>query len=339
MLLRRSTQSLPFPRKYPKAVTIPRQTHFNQQEPKMFDLHQRKKSSLLVLCGVLAAGLLSGCRTIPAPEPEAIPPRLPSTLNILDDLEAQQRLMLTFVKAYPGKISDVRFLDNDWTMLVNGVRFFFAQGRFLPEDLRHQWEAFYPYDFYVYPWVGTIEERRAAFANPVRSVGSPFLFDTLWASPTEADSWLQQVTYSFLGVRMLVHHYIAPLLDRVQERILAEAETDPSINEWIAELQPGPPSGGWNWRYIAGTNRRSLHSYGIAIDLLPRDLRGRHTYWQWSLDALDMDNLYAPPQAVVRAFEAYGFLWGGNWNIIDTMHFEYRPEVFILSGIEMEIQR
>ena len=295
-----------------------------------------RKPSLLLMCGALTVWLLIGCRTIPIPEPEAIPPRLPSTLTILDDLEAQQRIMQTFAKAYPRKITGVEFLDNDWTMLVNGVRFFFAQGRFLPEDLRHRWEEFYPYDFYAYPWVGTPEERRAAFRNPVRSVGSPFLFDTLWAAPTEEASWLQQVTYSFLGVRMLIHNYIRPFLDRVQERILIDAKTDPSINEWIAELQPGPPSGGWNWRYIAGTTRRSLHSYGIAIDLLPKDLRGRHTYWQWDTDELDFDNFYKPPEAVVRAFEAYGFLWGGNWNLIDTMHFEYRPEILLLNNFVIE---
>jgi hypothetical protein len=279
----------------------------------------------------MLATLLLGCRTVPIPEPE-IPPRLPSTLLILDDPEAQERLMLTFAKAHPSKITDVQFMDNDWTMLVNGARFFFAHGRFLPEDLRHRWEEFYPYDFYAYPWVGTVEERRATFRNPVRSVGSHFLFDTLWASPTEEASWLQQVTYYFLGVKMLVHNYVRPFLDRVQERIRIDAETDPSINEWIAELQPGPPSGGWNWRYIAGTNRRSLHSYGIAIDLLPVDMRGRHTYWQWGADELDFDNLWLPPQTVIEAFREHGFLWGGNWSLIDTMHFEYRPEILLLNG-------
>jgi len=300
----------------------------------MFKLHQNKKPSLLVLCSALAALLFIGCRTVHVPEPEILLPRLPSTLLILDDLEAQERIMRTFAQAYPGKITDVEFINNDWTMMVNGVRFYFANGRFLPGDLRERWEEFDPYDFYAYPWVGTVEERLAIFENPIRSVGSVFLFDTLWASPTISDSWLQQVAYTFLGVRMLVHNYIANLLDRVQKRILAYAETDLSIKEWIAELQPGPPSGGWNWRYIAGTNRRSLHSYGIAIDLLPIDLRGRSTYWQWG--TVDFDNLYLPPAAVVRAFEFYGFLWGGNWSLIDTMHFEYRPEILLLNGFVIE---
>ncbi|NUM57423.1 MAG: M15 family metallopeptidase, partial [Bdellovibrionaceae bacterium] len=27
-------------------------------------------------------------------------------------------------------------------------------------------------------------------------------------------------------------------------------------------------------------------------------------------------------------FESEGFIWGGKWNHYDTMHFEYRPELF-----------
>jgi hypothetical protein len=36
---------------------------------------------------------------------------------------------------------------------------------------------------------------------------------------------------------------------------------------------------------------------------------------------------------VVKAFEAFGFLWGGKWMTYDTMHFEYRPEILILSNM------
>jgi len=32
----------------------------------------------------------------------------------------------------------------------------------------------------------------------------------------------------------------------------------------------------------------------------------------------------------------FGFIWGGKWPNYDTMHFEYRPEIFILSGLEVE---
>jgi hypothetical protein len=35
----------------------------------------------------------------------------------------------------------------------------------------------------------------------------------------------------------------------------------------------------------------------------------------------------------IKAFESFGFIWGGKWFRFDTMHFEYRPEIPILSGL------
>ena len=283
--------------------------------------------------------LMSGCRSIQEPviieEPVSYEPvPQPSTLAILDNLEAQKEIMLAFAKAYPGKISDVEFIDNDWTMLVDGRRFYFAKGRFLPEEQLGNWENFFPYDFYLYPWTGTSSERRAAFNNPVYSIGSSFLLDTLYSSPTEDESWELQEKYSFLGVKLLIHPYIKPLLDLVTERIRIASITDLSIDRWIAELQTSPPSLGWNWRSIAGTNRRSNHSYGTAIDLLPRSLRGLYTYWQWGTsDIISRETYYMPPETVIEAFQDYGFIWGGHWDLIDTMHFEYRPEILILNNI------
>ena len=292
------------------------------------------KKYILYITAVFSIGLILSCRSISIPPEEPVPVPIASTLTILDDPEAQHRIFLAFAKAHPTKIRDVEFIDNDWTMLVNGVRFYYAHGRFLPEELRGQWENHYPYDFYIYPWIGTDRHRRAAFNNPVYSVGSSFLFDTLYASPTEDDSWYWQEKYSFLGVKMLIHSYIKPFLNRVSDQILAAAQNDPAVNAWIAELRTSPPSFGWNWRTIAGTSRRSNHSYGTAVDLLPGNLRGRSTYWRWGGGGInDTENFYKPPEAVIKAFEDHGFIWGGKWDLIDTMHFEYRPEILLLNNI------
>jgi len=204
------------------------------------------KKYILYIIAVFSIGLILSCRSISIPPEEPVPVPIASTLTILDDPEAQHIIFLAFAKAHPTKIRDVEFIDNDWTMLVNGVRFYFAQGRFLPEELRDQWERFSPYDFYVYPWLGTAAERRAAFNHPVRSVGSSFLFDALYFSPTEDDSWDQQMLYSFLGVKLVVHSYITPFLNSVSDQVRIAAQTDPSINEWIAELRTSPPSFSWN---------------------------------------------------------------------------------------------
>jgi hypothetical protein len=39
---------------------------------------------------------------------------------------------------------------------------------------------------------------------------------------------------------------------------------------------------------------------------------------------------------VIKIFEEYGFIWGGNWALIDTMHFEYRPELLLLNGFNIK---
>lgn len=87
-----------------------------------------------------------------------------------------------------------------------------------------------------------------------------------------------------------------------------------------------PPAGGFTCRLIAGAGRRSAHGYGIAVDIA---LKHAH-YWRWSRPdpggALTYRN-DIPPE-IVSAFEAEGFIWGGRWYHYDTMHFEYRPELF-----------
>ena len=85
-----------------------------------------------------------------------------------------------------------------------------------------------------------------------------------------------------------------------------------------------PSAGTYNCRRIAGTDRRSMHAYGAAIDI-----NTEHAdYWMW---AKPVDGAYPYrnriPYVIVEAFERHGFVWGGKWYHYDTMHFEYRPEL------------
>ncbi|MCM0036146.1 MAG: M15 family metallopeptidase [Burkholderiaceae bacterium] len=99
------------------------------------------------------------------------------------------------------------------------------------------------------------------------------------------------------------------------------------LSHFVAESM-----GTFNWRKIAGTQRLSMHAFGIAIDFkLPKAL-GR--YWRW-------DGAYTNPSKrfpedilrdkdfnrVVSIFESHGFVWGGKWWHYDSIHFEYRPEL------------
>ncbi len=80
-------------------------------------------------------------------------------------------------------------------------------------------------------------------------------------------------------------------------------------------------AGTYKYRYIKDTNRLSAHSYGIAIDLNIN----QSAYWKWDKNYRYKNKV---PKEIVDIFEKYGFIWGGRWYHYDTMHFEYRPELF-----------
>lgn len=77
-------------------------------------------------------------------------------------------------------------------------------------------------------------------------------------------------------------------------------------------------SGTFVWRKIRGTDRLSMHSFAIAIDVgVPNA-----DFWKWRKAYRNRI-----PWEVVEIFERHGFIWGGKWLHFDTMHFEYRPEL------------
>ena len=85
-------------------------------------------------------------------------------------------------------------------------------------------------------------------------------------------------------------------------------------------------AGTFNWRYIKGTSRLSAHAFGIAIDI---DVT-HSDYWRWAKDRRGgFKYRNRIPIEIVHIFEKHGFVWGGRWYHFDTMHFEYRPELFV----------
>lgn len=86
-------------------------------------------------------------------------------------------------------------------------------------------------------------------------------------------------------------------------------------------------AGTFNWRKIAWTDRMSMHSYGMTIDINTK----YSNYWQWDCKCKNENAkmIYKNkiPKKLVEIFQKYGFIWGGNWQHYDTMHFEFRPEL------------
>jgi hypothetical protein len=85
-----------------------------------------------------------------------------------------------------------------------------------------------------------------------------------------------------------------------------------------------PSAGTYSCRSIVGTQQRSMHAYGAAVDINTK----YSDYWRWPAATRDLiqyrNNI---PFEIVDVFERHGFIWGGKWYHFDTMHFEYRPEL------------
>jgi len=142
----------------------------------------------------------------------------------------------------------------------------------------------------------------------------------------------------FLGQPVMVHYSILVQLSLVEERILRASKNDAAVRQWISNIKS---IDGWSWRNIAESQSRSFHAYGAAIDILPKSYGGLETYWLWTSQhtpawwTVPYTRRFHPPQEVIKAFESFGFIWGGKWRYYDTMHFEYRPEILVLGGIPM----
>lgn len=104
------------------------------------------------------------------------------------------------------------------------------------------------------------------------------------------------------------------------ERVVAALEALP--DRFKAHLVPA--AGSFACRAVADTGMPSVHAYGAAIDIAVRHA----DYWAWSGARGDIPYRNRIPFEIVEPFEAEGFIWGGKWYHYDTMHFEYRPELF-----------
>jgi hypothetical protein len=89
-----------------------------------------------------------------------------------------------------------------------------------------------------------------------------------------------------------------------------------------------PSAGTFNCRTIANTKRLSVHAFAAAIDINAQQA----DYWESLKDrsgSFTWRNRV--PGAIGEIFERHGFIWGAKWYHVDSMHFEYRPELIVLA--------
>lgn len=116
----------------------------------------------------------------------------------------------------------------------------------------------------------------------------------------------------------------ASALQKVSDELDILSRNDPNMMKYLTDI-----GGTYKYRYIAGTERLSAHSWAIAIDINV----DRSDYWRWSKDKEYKNQI---PAKIVEIFEKHGFIWGGRWVHFDTMHFEYRPEFAIYYGLKKD---
>ena len=159
----------------------------------------------------------------------------------------------------------------------------------------------------------------AAGFNPGRARSTPLLKALYGETPQEVRAGCE--TVDFLGQKLLFssRHGAAAALRRVVQRLEAHLAAHPEDRAWIL-----PSAGTFAHRQVAGSEALSAHAFAVAIDLNP----DKNPYWRWNPAPDILQNAREHfPQAIVDAFEAEGFIWGGKWHAFDFMHFEYRPEI------------
>ncbi|MDR0456323.1 MAG: M15 family metallopeptidase [Treponema sp.] len=241
-------------------------------------------------------------------------------------------------KCFPDKASAVSFIENDWTITAGGETFFWAGGRLLPGNEKDNIDSYAPHFFGVYPekpllpstyppqYIEILRSRGSNESRLDRKDNHRAFQSILYGGLERREIEALLVRIDFLGEKVSVHRNIAGAVKRIDEEI---RKWD-GAKTFIASIKS---IGGYNWREIAGTQRMSYHSWGLAIDIQPKRLGGKAIYWQWERARthdwmlVPLESRWNPPDPVIKAFEQEGFIWGGKWPLYDNMHFEYRPEL------------
>jgi hypothetical protein len=253
--------------------------------------------------------------------------------------------VIAFAAAWPERIVETAYRDGDWMLRIDEAWFAWANGRMMPEEERGSWEEYAPLAMYRYPLemppLPVIDEEgaerlrrhvRENAENPPRR--HERFFGALLRAGSRAETEQRVVRLEVAGYTLTVHERLREPLTLVSEELRALRQADPEVAAFLKGLVE---MNGYNYRYVEGTRSRSFHSYGLAVDLVPRSYGGRHPYWMWAMSkvkdwwTVPYERRWMVPLPVVQAFEKEGFVWGGKWLFFDTMHFEYRPEVMVLS--------
>jgi peptidoglycan LD-endopeptidase CwlK len=132
--------------------------------------------------------------------------------------------------------------------------------------------------------------------------------------------------------QIIVHKELVDSTKNVFKRILKETNfpitsiIPLNLYNWNSSVRYNN-SGGFDWRFVAGSDEITDHAFGAAIDINPLI----NPWVNGSSDNRSYDpslrGTLFPGSHVVKIFKEAGWKWGGNWeNSKDWQHF-YRPEI------------
>lgn len=231
-----------------------------------------------------------------------------------------KRDILSLMMAYPEHIKDLtKDGENVYILMKSGNKILYDDRikksfdeKLNNPDLQDMMEQIYPIND-----INTIMEKNI---DPGRIRVDSFLKEVYGKSKKEVELNLKNVSLSYKYFTFNKNNNAAKALKDSIEELTLLAKNNSKIYSSLF-----PSSGTYNYRVIAGTNRLSPHSFGIAIDLK----RDNRDYWKWASIAEGQKRLSEYPREIVRVFEKNGFVWGGKWHHFDILHFEYRPEIII----------
>lgn len=273
----------------------------------------------------------------------------------MEFLKSEPKLLDIFKIAYPNvsfsSVYDVK--NKDWKIEIstNGktATLYWADSKFLPEEELPNKDL---YSAFLYDYPSEIPDPKNFTKEDINSIKeftapenrkenlgtAPFLYNLIYDVETRATTETHITSHKFLGKRTNVHQFICEKLDLIQADIYAAAKTDSEVQSFIDKLDSADS---YAWRSISDSGNRSVHSMGLALDVLPKGWGQKNLYWAWRRDIdpqnwmlLDLDRRWMPPLKVIEIFEKHGFVWGGKWIIWDNMHFEYRPEVILYNELQ-----
>jgi hypothetical protein len=178
-------------------------------------------------------------------------------------------------------------------------------------------------DMFVQKYVrGALISCPAKNFDPGRVRNESFFMKIYGGSQSAVSKNLTTITWCPKTVGQKIRVTTVNGIDKKLTLISNELDKHPELKKYLSNI-----GGTFAWRNIKGTNRHSMHSFGMTIDINTN----YSAYWEWACKCTNENATVKYqnqiPQIIIDIFEQHGFIWGGKWYHYDTMHFEYRPEL------------